>query len=29
VIRTGTLEDHRDPDFMLFVMKFLPNNDPQ
>ena len=29
VIRSGKLEDHRDPDFMLFVMKFLPNNDPQ
>jgi outer membrane protein assembly factor BamB len=29
VIRSGKLEDHRDADFMLFVMKFLPNNDPQ
>jgi outer membrane protein assembly factor BamB len=28
VIRSGKLEDHRDADFMLFVMKFLPNNDP-
>ena len=27
VIRSGKLEDHRDADFMLFVMKFLPNND--
>jgi outer membrane protein assembly factor BamB len=26
VIRSGKLEDHRDPDFMLFVMKFLPSN---
>jgi hypothetical protein len=24
VIRSGKLEDHRDADFMLFVMKFLP-----
>jgi outer membrane protein assembly factor BamB len=29
VIRSGKLEDHRDADFMLFVMKFLPNSDPQ
>ena len=29
VIRSGKLEDHRALDFMLFVMKFLPNNDPQ
>lgn len=29
IIRSGRLEDHRDADFMLFVMKFLPNNDPQ
>ena len=29
VIRSGKLEDHRDADFMLFVMKFLPNNDPE
>ncbi len=29
VIRSGKLEDHRDADFMLFVMKFLPNNDPK
>jgi hypothetical protein len=29
IIRSGKLEDHRDADFMLFVMKFLPNNDPQ
>lgn len=29
IIRSGKLEDHRGPDFMLFVMKFLPNIDPQ
>ena len=28
VIRSGKLEDHRTADFMLFVMKFLPNSDP-
>jgi hypothetical protein len=28
VIRSGKLEDHRNVDFMLFVMKFLPNSDP-
>jgi len=26
IIRSGKLDDHRDVDFMLFVMKFLPNN---
>ena len=26
IIRSGKLEDHRDLDFMLFVMKFLPSN---
>lgn len=26
IIRSGKLEDHRDVDFMLFVMKFLPEN---
>ena len=26
IIRSGKLEDHRDADFMLFVMKFLPGN---
>lgn len=29
VIRSGKLEDHRDADFMLFVMKFLPNDNPE
>jgi hypothetical protein len=24
IIRSGKLEEHRDPDFMLFVMKFMP-----
>jgi len=29
IIRSGKLEDHRDSNFMLFVMKFLPDSDSQ